>query len=206
MYNNYINVPKTALYTIANIAKKHILIATAINYQTKAKACNYIENTSFSKILFKVPTPRTSELLPSPENSGHRILLIGLSNPLFWLSRPTNPDQCQDRDTACVDPHVVEAIGGGDPGKLADLSIARLLLDCPAVVSIVLGSDQHLLVGNLAIFPGVRQDCIASRVVTRVLLENEIIGIYEPHREVAGLIDFGSWLEVRWDVVGEIRS
>jgi len=44
MYNNCINIPKTALYTIANIAKKYILITIVINYQIRAKTRNYIEN------------------------------------------------------------------------------------------------------------------------------------------------------------------
>ena len=78
MYNNYISVSKTALCTIANIAKKHILITTAINYQTKTRARNYIENTPSNKIPPKVPTLRISGLFPNPENLGYKILLIKL--------------------------------------------------------------------------------------------------------------------------------
>ena len=43
MYDNCVSVSGTALCTIASVAKEHILIAAAINYQTEAKARNYIE-------------------------------------------------------------------------------------------------------------------------------------------------------------------
>ena len=45
MYDNCVNVFRTALYIIVSIAKKYILIATTINYQIEAEICNYIENT-----------------------------------------------------------------------------------------------------------------------------------------------------------------
>ena len=92
MYNNYINVFKIALYIIVNVIKEYILIIIIINYLIRAKACNYIENTLFSKVPPKVPTPGNSGLFSNPGNSEHRISLIGPPNPLFWLPNPTKPN------------------------------------------------------------------------------------------------------------------
>jgi len=83
MYDNYVSVFGITLCTIVSIAKKYILIAAIINYQIGAKARNYIENTSFSKILFKVPTLGISGLFLNSENSEYKTFLIGPLNLLF---------------------------------------------------------------------------------------------------------------------------
>jgi len=51
MYNNCVSVFKTVLYTIVSVAKEYILIAVAINYQTGAKARDYIEEAPWTRAL-----------------------------------------------------------------------------------------------------------------------------------------------------------
>ena len=83
MYDNCVSVFGIAFYTIASVIKEYILIVVIINYQIKTKVRNYIENTPFNKIFFKVLTPGILEFFLNSGNSGYKIFLIKLLDPLF---------------------------------------------------------------------------------------------------------------------------
>jgi len=88
MYNNYVSISKTALYTITSIIKKHILITTIINYQTKIKIRNYIKKHLTNKMPFPKPHYFIFQVSESkPYNPKPRVFesnLISLLGPTIF--------------------------------------------------------------------------------------------------------------------------